>query len=165
MERFQDSVYDLHKLIRQDELKQTAVQQLDLALSEAVSTVQFAFPSVNITPHEAMELIWMLRSTTNTLAKHKDVLDILCTPKERLRLFIGLAEKVSDKGGLIPAEVCMLPEPQPRNIQCGKETSLDSTPSPASPLETEADSNTHSHTGATMTKALLKDDALSPKKR
>ena len=99
MERFQDSVYDLHKLIRQDELKQTAVQQLELALGEAVSTVQFAFPGVSITTHEAMELIWMLRSTTNTLAKHKDVLDITCTPKERLRLFRGLAEKVSNKGG------------------------------------------------------------------
>ena len=99
MERFQDSVYDLHKLIRQDDLKQTAVQQLDLALSEAVSTVQFAFPSINITPHEAMELIWMLRSTTTLLAKHRDVLDITCTPKERLRLFKALAEKVSNKGG------------------------------------------------------------------
>ena len=98
MERFQDSVYDLHKLIRQDELKQTAVQQLELALGEAVSTVRFAFPGVPITKHEAMELIWMLRTTTNLLAKHRDVLDITCTPKERLRLFRALAERASVEG-------------------------------------------------------------------
>ena len=90
------------KMIREADLKHDAVQQLEDALLEALETMRVVFPSLQITRHEALDLIWMLIATTDMMAKHKDTLNILCEPKERLRIYQTLAERHTNTQTLEP---------------------------------------------------------------